>query len=120
MLLAEETLDERDRVALEQILKAGDRAADLTRQLLNFSRRQSVQPKVLSLNAVVSGMSKMIRRLIGDQADLRMQLAEDAGMVRVDGGKAEQVILNLVVNARDALSKGGKLTITTRREDFND
>jgi CheY-like chemotaxis protein len=119
MLLAGRTLDERDRPALEQILKASDRAADLTGQLLNFSRRQNIQPKVLSLNAVVSGMSKMLRRLIGDHVDLRIQLRDDAGMVRVDAGKAEQVILNLAVNSRDALRKGGKLTITTRPEDVD-
>ena len=119
MLLAGRTLDESDRPALEQILKASDRAADLTGQLLNFSRRQNTPPKVLSLNAVVSGMSKMIRRLIGDQVDLRIQLRDDAGMIRVDTGKAEQVILNLAVNSRDALRKGGKLTIATRPEDLD-
>jgi len=120
MLLTEDTLDERDRAALEQILKAGDRAAELTRQLLNFSRPQNVQPKMLNLNSVVSGMSKMVRRLIGEHIDLRINLAEDAGSTRVEGGKAEQVLLNLVVNSRDALSRGGKLTISTRREDVND
>lgn len=120
MLLAGGTVDERDRAALEQILKAGDRAADLTRQLLTFSRRQSSQPKVLSLNAVVSGMSKMLRRLIGENVDLRMNLADDTGMIRVESGKAEQVILNLVVNSRDALSHEGKLTVATRREDVSD
>jgi two-component system cell cycle sensor histidine kinase/response regulator CckA len=120
MLLAGATLDERDRAALEQILKAGDRAADLTRQLLTFSRRQSVQPTVLSLNSVVSGISKMVRRLIGENIDLRINPADDAGMVRVETGKAEQVILNLVVNARDALPEGGKLTIATRREDVDE
>jgi two-component system cell cycle sensor histidine kinase/response regulator CckA len=119
MLLAGRTRDESDRPALEQILKASDRAADLTAQLLNFSRRQNTQPKVLSLNAVVSGMSKMVRRLIGDHIDLRIQLRDDAGMVRVDSGKAEQVILNLAVNSRDALRNGGKLTISTRREDLD-
>jgi two-component system cell cycle sensor histidine kinase/response regulator CckA len=120
MLLAEDTMHERDLAALEQILKAGDRAADLTRQLLNFSRRQSVQLKVMSLNSVVSGMSKMVRRLIGEQIDLRMDLADDAGMIRVESGKAEQVILNLVVNARDAMSSGGRVTIATRREDVSE
>jgi two-component system cell cycle sensor histidine kinase/response regulator CckA len=119
MLLGEESHDERDRAALEQILKAGDRAADLTRQLLNFSRRQGVQQKVLSLNSVVTGISKMVRRLIGEQIDLRIQLADDAGMIKVEGGKAEQVILNLVVNSRDALPNGGRLTIATRREDVS-
>jgi two-component system, cell cycle sensor histidine kinase and response regulator CckA len=119
MLLAENSHDDRDRAALEQILKAGDRAADLTRQLLNFSRRQSVQPKILSLNAVVSGISKMVRRLIGEQIDLRIQLTDDVGMIRVEDGKAEQVILNLVVNARDALPEGGRLTLATRREDVD-
>ncbi|HEY3841445.1 MAG TPA: response regulator [Bryobacteraceae bacterium] len=120
MLLTEDTLDKGDRAALEQILKAGDRAADLTRQLLNFSRRQSVQLKVLSLNAVISGMSKMVRRLIGESVDLRMNLSTEAGMIRVEGGKIEQVILNLAVNSRDAMPQGGKLTIATRREDVSD
>jgi len=120
MLLTEDTLDERDRAALEQILKAGDRAAELTRQLLNFSRPQNVQPKMLNLNSVVSGMSKMVRRLIGEHIDLRINLAEDAGSTRVESGKAEQVLVNLVVNSRDALSRGGKLTIATRREDVNE
>ena len=119
MLLSGSSLDERDRAALEQILKAGDRAADLTRQLLTFSRRQSVQPSVLSLNSVVCGMSKMVRRLIGENIDLRINLADDSGSVRVEPGKAEQVILNLVVNARDALPSGGKLTVSTRREDVS-
>ena len=119
MLLAGSMLEEKDRPALEQILKASDRAAELTAQLLTFSRRQNIQPKVLNLNSVVSGMSKMLRRLIGDHIDLRIQLRDDAGMIRVDTGKAEQVILNLVVNARDALRKGGKLTISTRPDELD-
>jgi PAS domain S-box-containing protein len=119
MLIAGATLDERDRPALDQILKASDRAAELTGQLLNFSRRQTIQPRVLSLNLVVSGLSKMLRRLIGDHIDLRIQLRDDAGVIRVDTGKAEQVILNLVVNARDALPKGGRLTIATRPDELD-
>jgi len=119
MLLASRTPDERDRPALEQILKASERAAELTGQLLNFSRRQNIQPKVQSLNSVVLGMSKMLRRLIGDHVDLRIQLRDDAGMVRVDTGKAGQVVLNLVVNSRDAIHGSGGLTIATRREDLD-
>ena len=117
MLISGHATEEDDLPALEQILKASERAADLTRQLLTFSRRQNVQPKLIGLNAIVSGMSKMVRRLIGEHIDLRIQLSEDTGTVRVDPGKAEQVILNLAVNSRDALSAGGKLTISTRRED---
>lgn len=120
MLLAGQTMDERDRSSLEQILKAGDRAADLTRQLLNFSRRQNIQPKVLDLNAIVSGMTKMVNRVIGEHIDLRVDTGEDVGRIRIDPGKAEQVILNLVVNARDALPQGGKLSLSTRSEEVNE
>jgi PAS domain S-box-containing protein len=114
MMLVGQSVDERDRTALEQILKASDRAADLTRQLLNFSRRQDIQPKVLNLNSIVAGMSKMVKRLIGEHIDLRLELDDDTGTIRIDPGKAEQIILNLVVNSRDALPDGGKLTISTR------
>jgi PAS domain S-box-containing protein len=120
MMLAGPSIDERDRTALEQILKASDRAAELTGQLLNFSRRQNLQPKVLSLNSIVAGMSKMVKRLIGEHIELRLEPGEDTGMILVDPGKAEQVILNLVVNSRDALAKGGKLTIATRSAEVDE
>ena len=101
------------RKEVEEIRKAGDRAAMLTRQLLAFSRRQVLQPKVLDLNATVSGMATMLRRLIGEDIDLRILPGEGLGRVKADPGQVEQIILNLVVNARDAMPGGGKLSIET-------
>jgi PAS domain S-box-containing protein len=98
---------------VEQIKKAGERAASLTRQLLAFSRKQILQPKVLNLNAVVPDMDKMLRRLISEDIDLLMVLDPALGSVKADPSQIEQVILNLFVNARDAMPKGGKLTIET-------
>ncbi len=101
------------RREVEEIQRAADRAADLTQQLLAFSRKQVLQPKVLDLNAVVSNMDKMIRRLIGEDIDLVTVLRPELGTVKVDPGQIEQVIMNLVVNARDAMPAGGKITIET-------
>jgi PAS domain S-box-containing protein len=98
---------------IEQIKKAGDRAAALTRQLLAFSRKQILQPKVLQLNDIVVDMNKMLRRLIGEDIDLMMGLGVDLGHVKADPNQIEQVLMNLAVNARDAMPKGGKLTIET-------
>jgi PAS domain S-box-containing protein len=102
-----------NRHAAEQIMKAGDRAAALTNQLLAFSRRQAAQPRVLDLNHLVQGLSGMLRRLIGEDIDLRIALREDAGRVSADPGQIEQVLMNLVANARDAMPRGGALTIET-------
>lgn len=98
---------------IEEIKKAGDRAASLTRQLLAFSRKQVLQPKVLDLNTVVSDLEKMLRRLIGEDVDLRTVLKPQLGNVKADPGKIEQVIMNLALNARDAMPHGGKLIIET-------
>ena len=97
----------------EQIMKAGERAAALTRQLLAFSRRQVLQPRVLDLNRLVTGLSMMLQRLIGEDIDLRLELGADLGRVSADPSQIEQVLMNLVVNARDAMPRGGTLTVET-------
>jgi len=97
----------------EEIGKASTRASSLTRQLLAFSRKQVIAPRVADLNEVVAGMEKMLRRLIGEDIDLVTVLRPDLSNVRVDTGQVEQVLLNLAVNARDAMPGGGKLLIET-------
>lgn len=111
----QDTIKETDplRVCVDQVLQAGKRAASLTRQLLAFSRQQVLEPKVLVLNAVVSDMEKMLHRLIGEDVELSTSLDPELGKVRADQGQIEQVIMNLAVNARDAMPEGGKLTIQT-------
>jgi len=109
------TLSEGDplRENIEQIQKASRKAADLTRQLLAFSRRQVMEMRVLDLNLLLKNLEKMLRRLIGEDIELSILQGEGLGRVKADPGQLEQVILNLVVNARDAMPSGGKLTIET-------
>ncbi|HBB97447.1 MAG TPA: hybrid sensor histidine kinase/response regulator [Blastocatellia bacterium] len=99
---------------MDEIRKAGERAASLTRQLLAFSRRQVLEPKVLDLNGLIGNLEKMLRRLIGEDVELLTVLGPAIGRVQADAGQIEQVILNLAVNARDAMPKGGTLTIETQ------
>ncbi|HYX27330.1 MAG TPA: ATP-binding protein [Pyrinomonadaceae bacterium] len=99
---------------LQEVKKAGLRAASLTSQLLAFSRKQVMQPKVLDLNEVVADMDKMLRRLIGEHIDLVTLTTSDLGAVKADPGQIEQLVLNLSLNARDAMPDGGKITIETR------
>jgi len=101
------------RNEVEEVKKAADRAAALTRQLLAFSRKQVLAPKVLDLNQVVTTMERLLRRLLGEDVHLHTQLASDLGRVKADPGQTEQVVMNLAVNARDAMPIGGKLTIST-------
>jgi hypothetical protein len=102
------------------ILAATDRAAALTRQLLAFSRKQVLQPRVLDLNAVVADVEKMLRRLIGEDVQLVTGLDDRVGLVRADPGQVEQVLMNLAVNARDAMPRGGRLTIETANHDIDE
>jgi len=104
---------ERSRKNAIEIGKAADKAAALTRQLLAFSRMQVIQPRSLDLNAVVSEMAKMLRRLIGDDIELNIVSSAPLGVVKVDQSQIEQVLMNLVLNARDAMPDGGRLTVET-------
>ncbi|MBN2609376.1 MAG: PAS domain S-box protein, partial [Candidatus Fermentibacteraceae bacterium] len=103
--------DDPLRSDAEEINKAADRASVLTRQLLAFSRQQILQPKILDLRRVVSGLQKMLSRLLGEDIHLAVSFAQDAGCVMADESQIEQVILNLVINARDAMESGGELVI---------
>ncbi|HEY5514477.1 MAG TPA: PAS domain S-box protein, partial [Geomonas sp.] len=108
------------RKEAEQILRAGERAADLTRQLLSFSRRQILEPKVLNINVQVKSVEKMLARLIGEHIRLVTRLADDIGFIKIDPGQVEQIIMNLVVNARDASETGGEISIETANCDLDE
>ena len=103
-----------------QIRKAAQGASELTRQLLAFSRQQVLQPKVVDLNAAVTGIERLLGRVLREDIQLRCTLADDAGAVRVDPGQLEQVLMNLAVNARDAMPQGGQLTIETGNVDLDE
>ncbi len=114
LLLDEAAADSSVRRHTEAILRAAERAGTLTRQLLAFSRKQVLQPKVLDLNAVVMEVAKLLKRLIGEHIELTFSLAPNLGQVKADPGQIEQVLMNLTLNARDAMPDGGRLTIETR------
>src|SRR5438874_2635176 len=111
LLLEDLAPDDSRRDDVEQIRKAAEGAAALTRQLLAFSRQQVLEPKVLDLRAIIAGTEKLLRRLIGADVQLATSLASDLGAVKADPGQLEQIIINLAVNARDAMPGGGRLTI---------
>jgi two-component system cell cycle sensor histidine kinase/response regulator CckA len=113
LLLREIAPDDTRRLDVLEINRAALRAAGLTRQLLAFSRKQVLQPRIVDLNAVVSDLTAMLRRIIGEHVELRLQLQPGLGRVLADPGQLEQVITNLAVNARDAMPSGGTLTIRT-------
>jgi PAS domain S-box-containing protein len=103
-----------------EIFKAGQKAASLTRQLLAFSRKQTLRPQILNLNNVVRDLEKMLRRLIGEDIDLTYVTASDLALVMADPGQMEQVLMNLTVNARDAMPRGGKLRIETANAELDE
>jgi two-component system, cell cycle sensor histidine kinase and response regulator CckA len=105
---------------IRQIAHAGERAALLTQQLLVFSRKQALEPKVINLNAIVTDVAKLLRRLIGEDIELKLQLDEDLAWLRGDPGQLGQVLLNLAINARDAMPDGGVLTVKTGNADLTD
>jgi PAS domain S-box-containing protein len=121
-LLLQRDMDEHDplRKYVVEIDKAGERAAALTHQLLAFSRKQILQPEVLDLNVVIAEMDKMLQRLIGEDINLVTIPGKDLGWVKADPGQMEQVIVNLAVNARDAMPQGGKLTIETANVELDE
>jgi PAS domain S-box-containing protein len=108
------------RENLSEVLTAAERAAGLTQQLLAFSRKQLIQPNVLSLNTAVLDIRKMLQRLIGEDIDFQTRLASDLANVRADSGQIQQVIMNLAVNSRDAMPDGGELVIETANVGFDD
>ena len=119
LVLLDLPADSPHRKDLDEISRAAQRAGDLTRQLLTFSRRQPIEPRVLRLNDVVADTDKMLRRLIGQEVQLVTVLAPTLGTIRADSSQVHQVLLNLAVNARDAMPDGGTLTIETHEVDID-
>jgi PAS domain S-box-containing protein len=109
-----------NREAIDEIYDAGKRAASLTQQLLAFSRKQVLEPQVLDLNAIVAEAEKMARRLVGEDILLELVLSSTSGMIKADRGQIDRVILNLIVNARDAMPQGGKVTIATAQAELDE
>lgn len=113
VILSTLAADDRNREPMQAIQDAGERAASLTRQLLAFSRQQVIRPEVVDLNSVIANMKGLLQRLIGEDVAIQCMLTEGEARIKADVGQVEQVVMNLAVNARDAMPRGGRLTITT-------
>ncbi len=120
LILADLKSDDPLRADIEEIQKAGERAADLTRQLVTFSRQQVVLPKVIDLNQIITGMERMVARLLGADVEVTLLPAARLGKVKADPGQIEQIVMNLAVNARDAMPSGGKLTVQTNNTELDE
>ena len=120
--ILQERMDPKDELAtcVEEVLQAGRRAAALTRQLLAFSRQQVLEPKVIDVNSIIMDLEKMLRRLIGEDIELTTALDSTLGRIKADSGQIEQAILNMAVNARDAMPDGGKLVIKTENAEMDE
>ena len=119
LLAASAPSRERVRDSVAEINRAAEKAAALTQQLLAFGRRQLLEPKVLDLSSVLAESRSLLRRVIGEQVRLKMHLAPRLRRVNADPGQINQILLNLALNARDAMPEGGELTIETRDVDFD-
>ncbi len=111
--------DPEIRESLEEVLRAGHHGAELTQQLLAFGRKQVLQLQILDLNQLTRDTERLLQRLIGEDIELRLELEEGAGRIKADPGQMQQVIMNLAVNARDAMPHGGRLTLRTRAVEFD-
>jgi PAS domain S-box-containing protein len=120
LLIEQGSLARPARAQVDEIKRASERAASLTQQLLAFSRKQTLLPRVIQLNAVIAEMGKMLRRLVGEHIEIHTKLASDLAAVKVDPGQVQQVVMNLVVNARDAMPNGGKLIVESANARLDD
>ncbi len=120
MLLGEHPTEGSHRDEILEIRKAGERASSLTQQLLAFSRKQVLRPKVVELNSLIVGFGRMLRRLIGEDVTLSTNLDSDLGLIKADPGQLEQVLMNLVINARDSMPGGGRLSMDTSNTHLDD
>jgi len=119
-VLQDQSLTDSTRSMISEIHNAGMSAKNLTQRLLAFSRRQALVPVVLNLNEIVNRTEKMLSRMIGDDVELICVLAADVGMIKADPGQLEQVLMNLVINARDAMPEGGKIVVATSNADIDE